>query len=401
MFDDVGGAQKGAGHHVHSGHMGDEDILKIGGVAARLGVEVGAAVLEASAADDFHHGLRQLVVVDGELVCVPSVLLVAAIGVDAAQHAGIHGAGQFVLEGVSGQSGVVHLDVHLEVLVQAVSAQEADNGLCVNIVLVLGGLHGLRFYEEGALEAFCSGIVAGSAQHGGQVFLLTLLVGIQQGHVAFATAPEDIACAAQLDGGVDGVLYLHNCAGYYVEVGIRGGAVHVALVAEDVGRAPEQLDVGELLHLLEGIVGNDLHALFVFLDGGTLLDEVHVVEAEVVNAQLVHQLEACIHLVLGPLDGALGLFPLIGAGLTAELVAAGLSQCMPPGHSELQPVLHFLSHHNALGLVVVEGHHVLTLFALKGDFSDKREILFFHNFLYYYNDFLFISGFRDSGISML
>ena len=42
----------------------------------------------------------------------------------------------FVLEGVARQSSVVHFDVHLEIFVQIVSLQEADNGFGVYIILV-------------------------------------------------------------------------------------------------------------------------------------------------------------------------------------------------------------------------------------------------------------------------
>ena len=46
---------------------------------------------------------------------------------------------------------MVHLDVHLEVLVKAMSLEEADYSLSINIILVLCRLHWLRLDEE------CSG----------------------------------------------------------------------------------------------------------------------------------------------------------------------------------------------------------------------------------------------------
>ena len=49
-----------------------------------LGVEVRTAVAKAAVADDLHHGLDKFVVVDGELVCIPSVLVVATVGIDGA-----------------------------------------------------------------------------------------------------------------------------------------------------------------------------------------------------------------------------------------------------------------------------------------------------------------------------
>ena len=42
-----------------------------------------------------------------------------------------------MLKCMTGQSSVVNLNVYLEVLIQTVSLEETDNGLGVNIILVL------------------------------------------------------------------------------------------------------------------------------------------------------------------------------------------------------------------------------------------------------------------------
>ncbi len=59
-----------------------------------------------------------------------------------------------MLECVAGEGGVVYLDVDFEVLVESVGLEESDYGLGVNVVLVLGGFHGLGLDEECAGEAF-------------------------------------------------------------------------------------------------------------------------------------------------------------------------------------------------------------------------------------------------------
>ena len=199
--------------------------------------------------------------------------------------------------------------------------EESCNGLGVDVILVLGGLHRLGLDEEGALEALLAGVVARHSQHGGHVFLLTLHVGVEQRHVAFAAAPEDVGGAAQLDGGVDGVLDLHDGAGHNVEVGVGGGAVHVALVAEHVGGAPQQLDARLGLLLLE--IGHDfLQVLLVGLHVGRFGHEVHVVEAVVFDAELLHDFEAGVSLVFGGLQGIGGGVPGEGLRAGAELVGA-------------------------------------------------------------------------------
>jgi hypothetical protein len=58
-----------------------------------------------------------------------------------------------VLEGVAGQRRVVGLDVELEVLLEAVGAQEGDPAGDVEVVLVLGRLLRLGLDQELALEA--------------------------------------------------------------------------------------------------------------------------------------------------------------------------------------------------------------------------------------------------------
>ena len=171
---------------------------------------------------------------------------------------------------------------------------------------------------------------------------------------------------------------MDSSASHYVEIGIGGGAIHVALVAEYICGTPKVLDVGTL-HLLQGIVGDSFHASFIFLDGIALVNEVNVVEAEVLNAQFLHDLEASVHLVLGALYGILCLVPLIGASLATELVGRSLAQRVPPCHGELQPIFHLLAHYDLLGVIIVECHRVLAFSSLEGNLTNLWKILFCHN----------------------
>ena len=377
LFEDGSCIEQGACHSVHTADVCNEEVFEVGRVTTNLRIEVGTAVAQSAVADNFEHGLCQVEVVDGELVGIPSVLSIATVGIDRTQHTGIDGTCQLVFEGMTGKGGVVHFDVHLEVLVQAVSFEESDNRLGIDIILVLAGLHGFRFDEERSFEALGTCIVACHGEHGCHVFLLALLVGIEQTHIAFASTPENVVLSTEFNGGIDGVLDLHDSTGNNVEVGIGRGSVHVTLVAEDIGCSPEILDVGILLHLLQRIVGDSFHASFVFSDGSPLFNEVNIVEAEVLDAQLVHDFEACIHLVLGALNGIVGLVPFVAAGLSAKGVTRSLSQRVPPCHSELQPVFHLLAHYHALRLIVVERHYILTVLSFERNLTGKRKI-FFH-----------------------
>ena len=60
-----------------------------------------------------------------ELVGVPTVLGIAAVGVDAAEDAVVDGVRDLVVERVAGQGGVVDLDVDLVFVRKAVTGQEA------------------------------------------------------------------------------------------------------------------------------------------------------------------------------------------------------------------------------------------------------------------------------------
>ena len=64
--------------------LGNENVFQVGGVATGLGIEVCTAIAKASVTDDLHHCLGQFEVVNGELVCIPAVLVVTTVGVDGA-----------------------------------------------------------------------------------------------------------------------------------------------------------------------------------------------------------------------------------------------------------------------------------------------------------------------------
>ena len=80
---------------------------------------------------------------------------------------------------------------------------------------------------------------------------LALHVGVQQRRIPFAPAPERVAGAAEFVGHFHRLLHLRGGEGEHVGVGAGRRAVHVTGIAEQVGRAPEQLDAGALLLLLE------------------------------------------------------------------------------------------------------------------------------------------------------
>ena len=61
--------------------------------------------------------------------------------------------------------------------------------------------------------------------------------------------------------------------------------------------------------LLLRVLYDSLHVGLVLLGSGGLVDKVYIMEAVVLETDLLHDLEACVHLVLGPLESGSALVP--------------------------------------------------------------------------------------------
>src|SRR5659263_231709 len=170
---------------------------------------------------------------------------------------------------------VVNLHVKLKVLVEAIVAQEAYHRGSVIIILVFGGLHGLGFNIEGALETLFPSIVSCQGKHHGQVLDLPLHVGVEQGEIAFTAAPEDITLSAESVGG---------------------SAVHVTRVTEDVCSTPEQLHAG--LFLPRFYLRNKLVKTLLYLKDRAITHEVRVMEAVEWSSDLFNELKSHVELGL-------------------------------------------------------------------------------------------------------
>ena len=156
-------------------------------------------------------------------------------------------------------------------------------------------------------------------------------------------------------------------------------------MAEHIGCAPKKLDVSAA-HLFQSIVGYGFHISLVLVYIICRLDKVHIMEAEILNTELLHYLESGIHLVLCTLHGIVCLVPFIRACAATKLVARCIAKCMPPSHCVLQPIL-LLSHYHLFGLIVVECHYVLAFWSFERNLSNLWKILFCHScfsFLGYY-----------------
>ena len=288
--------------------MGVEEVDRLEALAAHLRVEVESARGESSHLHDAEHHLGGEVEVGRELVGVPADEFVAGVGIDGAEGVGPEADLDLVGHGVAGEGGVVGLEVHLEMILEAVFAQEVEAGGRVAVVLVGGRLLGLGLDVELALESDLLLVVDGHLEEAGEVIEFALHVGVPEGGVAFAATPEGVSLATEFVGDFHRLLHLGRGVGVDIGVGAGGRSVEEAGIGEEAGGAPEKLDAGALLLLLED--GDDGVEVLVALGKGLPLGgDIAVVEGVVGGAQLLDKLEGVTDAVLGVLDGVGAVIP--------------------------------------------------------------------------------------------
>src|SRR6266496_4506094 len=101
---------------------------------------------------------------------------------------------------VTGQRGVIRLDIELEILVQAVAAQEGNAIGGVEIILMNGRLLRFRFDEKLSAEADLFLVLDRDVEELRQVIEFALEVGVVEIRITFAAAPEDVILAAKFLG---------------------------------------------------------------------------------------------------------------------------------------------------------------------------------------------------------
>ena len=367
VLDDLVGLDETQSEGIHTGDVGQKHVLEGVGLTASLGVEIQTAVGKAARLDDLVHTEGGIVNVGGELVGVPTQKHIALVGIDGAKDAVDGGHAELVLEGVACQSGMVGLNVHAEVVHETVGTQEVGTGSHVEVVLMFSRLLGLRLDVEVTREAVGAAVVAGQGQELTEIVQLQSHVGVDEGIVALAAAPEDVAGSAQLDGGVNACLDLTGGDGVHVGGGGGSRARHEHLVTEHIGGDPQGLDARSVL-LLQQVVGHDLQIPHGLGQSLTLGSHVHVVEAVELDTQLLHEVEGEVHLGLVHLNARLteGLVH----GVAAEHISARGIAGVPPAHSEAEMLVHGLAVDDAVLVVVAEGEGVSGLGALKGDGVD-------------------------------
>ncbi len=281
-------------------------------------------------------------------------------------------------EAAAGQGGVVVLDVDLDLMLQAVGLEEAEHRRGVAVVLVLGRLVGLGLDQDGPLEADPVLVLHHQAQEAAELVQLLAQVGVQDGVVALAAAPQHIVGAAEPVGRLDHLAHLQGGPGGDLGIGIGGRAGHVAAVAEQVGGAPEQLHPGARLMARQHVDGA-VQVGDVLAGRGRVGHHVHVVEGVERRAQLLEKGEGVQGLELGQLlGGRRSRLPRAVEHPLAEDVGARPGKAVPVADRHAQVLGEGLAQHHAARVVVAEGQRVVRARTLIADLVEGFEDVLGH-----------------------
>jgi hypothetical protein len=245
--------------------------------------------------------------------------------------------------------------------------EETVHGGGVVVVLVLGRLLGLGLEQQGAREADVMLVLGDQGQEPSQLRFLAGEVGVEQGLVAFAAAPQHVVLSAEVVGRLHRVLDLCRGVGEHLRVGVGRGAGGVAGVREDVGCSPQQA------YARRGHLGLDRfdHTVQVACrrrEGVAGRGDVDVVEGEVGGPEFDEELEGGLELVQGGphrlgVDGQPGSVERAGA----EDVRTGPGEGVPVAHAEPQVVAHRLAEHHPFGVVHLESEGIVAVHACVTD----------------------------------
>ena len=335
-----------------------EQIDRLETFAAHLGVEVNAAGFEAAIFEHAEHGVGREVDVGRKLVGVPAEELIAGVGVDRSQRTRGTGNFELMLHRVTGERGVVGLDVELEVRQQAVLAQEVKTGGGVGIILMLGRLLGLGLDVELSLEADLLFVLHCHAQKRREMLLLALHFGVEQGLVPFAATPEGIALATKFVRHLHRLLHLRAGMGKHLGVAGSRGAMRVARMRKQVGCSPQQLDAGALLFFLEHL-GDGIEVAVRFGKVATFRRNVAVVPAVIRCAKFFDELKGHAHALLGILETLGAVIPRTLHRRSTKGVAAIATEGVPIHDGETQMLAHRATFDDLFRIVVLEGQRIL------------------------------------------
>ena len=255
--------------------------------------------------------------------------------------------------------------------------EEGVHGGRVEVVLVLGGLLGLRLDQERALEADLVLVLGHEREEAAELVELLLHVGVEQRLVPFPAAPEHVVLAAEPVRRLEDLGDLRRRVGKHLGIGVRRRARQVTSMAEEVGRAPQELDAGAL-HLALHAFEDAVEVRVALPERGPLGRDVAIVEGEVGRTELLEEFECSLQLLSSSLEGVARAVPRPLEGLLTESVATLPGKGMPVADSRPKLSLHALPQHQTASVVVAVRERILRLGALEFDGRDASKIALGH-----------------------
>ena len=258
-----------------------------------------------------------------------------------------------MFNGVTRQSRVVGFDVHLDVVFQAVGAEEVDARGGVEVVLMLGRFLRFRFKVELTRESDFFGVIDSHVHKGCQMIQLALHVGVEPGHVSFSTAPEHVSFSAQLLGNFQSFFNLSGSVSEGIRMAGRRGAVHVSGIAKQVRGAPKELFAGARHFVFEDL--DDFVQIGVgFLERVAFRSDVAIMEAEIRHLQFFQHFEEDGNAFLSVSDAIAAVVPRHVHRRGAERVRAVSSHAVPERGAEAQVIFHRLAFDEFVRIVIAE-----------------------------------------------
>src|SRR5207245_259780 len=242
-------------------------------------VEVEAAGRESARGKYFVDRQRQFIDRVRELVGVPTVLIIAAVDVDAAETAERDRARHLVMEAVAGEGRVVCLEIEAVLIRESVTLKEAHDRRGVVVVLVLGRFLWLRLDEERSLETDAVLVLRDHRKEARELRLLAPEVGVEERLVTLAPAPENVVRSLEAIRHLEHRLHLRGGVGEHRGIGVRSGARRVAGVAKEVRGAPEEPRSGAR-HVLRDRLDTRVEVRARFRVGAALRRDVAIVTRE-------------------------------------------------------------------------------------------------------------------------
>ena len=205
------------------------------------------------------------------------------------------------------------------------------------------------------------------------MILLTLQVRVKKGLVAFATSPEYVVLATQLQGDLHRLLHLCRSVGEDMGVRIGASSRHVARIGKKVRRSPEEAYTGSLLQLF-GMGHDPVQILVRFGQTGTFRSDVTVMERPKGALDFTEELKSRIQTSQCHGDRIRTALPRANDGSGTERIGSGSTERMPIRNGKTQVLLHRLAVNDLIRIVVTECQRIIGTRACVADFLNLWEV---------------------------